>query len=255
MKLSIVIPVLNSHKVVRRQLLHFSHMRRLDDVELILVDDGSDPPTKLLLGVEMPFPVQILKTNETRPWTSSIARNRGAKIARGRNMVMADVDYIIPEKLILETREFTGQKMQFIREFGVLDEEGQFTQDHATLLEYGLLPSWLKRRGVTIPPHPNVYCMNRDVFWELGGYDEELVLRRQYPQGEDNLWKKRWAQWQKDGKGQVDTYRPNIYMFPCGQFCGDVDADPRGLFHTLSRKTKRNVFWDRQKRREARESQ
>ena len=43
MRLSIIIPVLNSHEVVRRQLLHFERIGLPPDTELILVDDGSDP--------------------------------------------------------------------------------------------------------------------------------------------------------------------------------------------------------------------
>ena len=44
MKLSIVIPVLDSHEVLRRQLLHFDRMKLRRDTEIIIVDDGSDPP-------------------------------------------------------------------------------------------------------------------------------------------------------------------------------------------------------------------
>jgi len=44
MKLSIIIPVLNSHEIVRRQIEHFRKMDLSDDVELIIIDDGSDPP-------------------------------------------------------------------------------------------------------------------------------------------------------------------------------------------------------------------
>jgi len=243
---SIVMPVLNSPEIVRRHILHWGRMNLPDDVEIIIMDDGSDPPLEFDTDV-----VTIHKTNETRPWTSSIARNRGAKIAKGRNLIMADVGYIIPEKMIMEVREFTGQKMQCIRRFGVLDENGHFTQDRDTLLDYGLLPSRYKRQGVVIPPHPNVYAMNRDIFFKLGGYNEGLVLRREYPQGEDNLWKHVWAKWQRGGNGQVDAYRPTVYMFPRGQFCGDVDYNPHNLFHDLTRKTKTNVFWHRQLRREA----
>lgn len=247
MKVSIIIPVLNSHEVVRRHILFWESMDLPDDVEILIMDDGSDPPLAFDTDV-----VKIHPTNETRPWTSSIARNRGADIAKGQNLVMVDVDYIVPRKLIMEVREFTGQKMQFQREFAVLDEFGRFTQDGKILLEYGLLPDRYEERGAAVPPHPNVYAMNRDIFFQLGGYDEGLVLRRQYPQGEDNLFKQRWAQWQRAGKGQVDEYRPMIYMFPVGQFCGDVDADPKGLFHNLTRKTRANPFWERQKQREAR---
>jgi len=46
-RLSIIIPVLNSHEIVRRQIAHFEKMDLPDDIELIIVDDGSDPPLEL----------------------------------------------------------------------------------------------------------------------------------------------------------------------------------------------------------------
>jgi len=245
MQVSIIIPVLNSHEVVRRHILHWERMNLPDDVEIIIMDDGSDPPLEFDTSVAV-----FYQTNEKRPWTSSAARNRGAQIAKGRNLIMIDVDYILTEKLIMEVREFTGQRMQFIREFGVLDEDGRFTQEKEALLDYGLLPSRYEQRGPRLPPHPNSYAMNRDVFFAIGGYNEKLVFGHRYPQGEDNGFKKAWTRWAKANGCWSDAYRPTIYMFPSGQFCGDVDYNPHGLFHTLSRKTRRNPFWHRQMRRE-----
>jgi hypothetical protein len=43
MKLSIVIPVLDSHEIVRRQALYLGWLVGFD-AEVILVDDGSNPP-------------------------------------------------------------------------------------------------------------------------------------------------------------------------------------------------------------------
>jgi hypothetical protein len=34
-----------------------------------------------------------------------------------------------------------------------------------------------------------------------------------------------------------------LYMFPNGQFCGDVDYNPFSLFHELTRKTKENPLY------------
>ena len=44
MKLSIVVAVLDSHAIVRRQYYYFQRMGLPESVELILVDDGSNPP-------------------------------------------------------------------------------------------------------------------------------------------------------------------------------------------------------------------
>ena len=43
MKLSIVIAILNSHEIVRRQLLFLKKMDLPNDIEVVFVDDGSRP--------------------------------------------------------------------------------------------------------------------------------------------------------------------------------------------------------------------
>lgn len=254
MKVSVIIPFLDSDEIVRRLIKYWGRMNLPDDVEFIIMDDGSEKPLRhpdfglLDLVKETGLNLEIYETHEYRPWTSSIARNRGADIAKGRNLFMADGDYIIPEKAIMDARDFTGHKMHMKRQFGVLDENGVFTQDKEALLAWGLVPDRYEKRGVNMPPHPNVFVMNRDVFLEIGGYDEERVLRNNYPQNEDNNFKRRWLRW-REGKSHTDEYRPLIYMYPNGQFCGDVDFNPFGLFHKLSRKTRANATWRRQKER------
>lgn len=250
MKVSYIIPVLNSHEAVRRQILFWERMNLPDDVEIIIMDDGSDPPLQSNSKV-----VTIHPTNETTPWTSSIARNRGAEIARGRNLLMADLDYIIPESVFLRVRDFTGIKMHFRREFGVLDEHGQFTQDRDVLLKYGLLLQRYRVKGAYLPPHPNVFAMRRDVFFAIGGYDEDRVRAGPYPQREDNQFKRDTMAWLANNPHRPeeivgDKTRSTVYMFPNGQFCGDVDYNPFGLFHDLSRKNQANVYWQRQKARD-----
>ncbi len=242
MKLSIVIPVLNSHEVLRRQLLHFEHFLH-HDTELIIVDDGSDPP----LENTSKLPVTIHRTNDKRPWTWALARNAGARIARGEYLLMFDLDHIVPAYAVNFIRKFTGLKVQFVREFGVLDENGVLTQDRDVLAQYGLP----KENGLGIGPLPNNFAMRRDLFWELGGYREDLV-ERPYPQGEDRAWRSVWRTFDPDGK-KVCPHRPRIFMFPNGKYLGDVDADPKKLFHTLTRKTKRN-FWYKQQRENGVES-
>ena len=79
MKLSIIIAILNSHEIVRRQYLHFERMGLPDDVEIIFVDDGSHPPLE-------PPKIKnftMLYTYDKRQWTTGIARNIGARHAKG----------------------------------------------------------------------------------------------------------------------------------------------------------------------------
>lgn len=234
-KLSIVVPVLDSHEILRRQFLYWEQMGIPDDTEIIIVDDGSSPPLKYK-GL---LPVRIHATNDKRPWTWALARNTGARLARGEYLLMFDIDHIITTKLLNYARNFTGQKIQFIREFAVIKENGTLTQDLEMLIAYGFPRERYKKRGFKLSPLPNNFAMRTDVFWKLGGYRENLV-QRSYPQGEDRMFKKAWYEWEKAGKGHVHHVRPLIYMFPNGYYCGDVDYNPFGLFHKLSRATRRN---------------
>jgi len=245
-KLSLIVPVLNSHKIVQRHMLFFRKMRLPDDVEIIYVDDGSDPPIKHIEPKSHKH-FNIIRTNDTRPWTWALARNIGARMSAGRNLLMTDLDYIIPETAIMAGRAFEGDYIGFRREFAILDEIGNFHQDIESLAAYG----WPKERYATrkfeLPPHPNNFVIRKDLFLEMGGYREDLV-ERPYPQGEDNDFKKKRKRWEREGKLKVSEIRPTLYMFPNGKWCagGDVDTNPFDLFHDLTRKTKKNYWYQEQ---------
>lgn len=241
MQLSIIVPVLNSHEIVRRQLLHYKAMNLPDDVEIIFMDDGSNPPIIDSIGVKN---LRIVPTNDTREWTWAVARNSGAKIAQGKYFLMTDLDYILPRNAIEDARNFTGDKMRFKRQFGVLLEDGSFTQDLEVLKQYGLSQDRINDRGVHLPPHPNNFVMKKEVYWAMGGYVEDRI-GNPYPQGEDRKFKRDWVKAVEQGKFKDHDHRPTIYMFPNGQFCGDVDYNPFNLFHNLSRKTDQNPFLGR----------
>jgi glycosyltransferase involved in cell wall biosynthesis len=251
MRLSIIIPVLDSHEVLRRQLLYFERIGFPAETELIIVDDGSDPPLMehdeirdLVRDFEREQ-IQILETNDKRPWTWALARNAGAKLATGEYLLFFDLDHIVTRELLDFVHGFQGHKVQFIREIAVLTESGILTQDREILEDYGIP----QKNDLKIGPLPNNFAMRRDLYWELGGYREDLV-ERAYPQGEDRLWKKTWYEYQRSSGNTADAHRPTIYCFPTGKMVGDVDYNPQGLFHNLSRKTNRNHWYQEQKRRE-----
>jgi len=230
MKLSLVIPCLNSHEILRRQFLHFEKIGIPEDTEIIIVDDGSEPPLKY----EGTLPLKIIYTNDKRSWTWALARNRGVKEAKGDYILMTDIDHILPRSSIDACTNFNGDKVYFMRQFGILDENGNLSQDLDVLRSYGLLEEYIKN-GLKIGALPNNICLKKSVFYEIGGYREDLIGRR-YPQGEDRSFKKAWRDWTNTLKKESQTLGVDIYMFPNGKYCGDKDYNPFGLFHTLSRK-------------------
>lgn len=230
MRLSIVIAVLNSHEIVRRQILHFSKMNLEDDIEILFVDDGSEPP--LTNDIELKN-FRIHATGDKRPWTQPIARNTGARLARGEYLVCTDVDHILTKPLLDSARQCESDVLRFKRQFGVLDENGNFTQDIETLKAYGLPEERIKKRGLRIQPHSNSYCIKRSLFLKLGGSREDRIMF--YPNRDEVPLKKRLKIDARRGKITIDAYRPVIYMFPVGHFCGDPNYNPFGLFHDLKR--------------------
>jgi hypothetical protein len=239
MKLSIIIAVLNSFEIFRRQLIHFGKMDLPDDIEIIIMDDGSDPMISL---VPMMFPncdiknLWIYPTYEKREWTVALARNEAARISKAPYVLMTDLDHFWLKDAIMIARDFDGDKLGFKREFGVLDDAGNFTKDIEVLRAWGLDEDRIKKRGTKCPPHGNSFCMRKEMYWELGGYEENRI-GMQYPQLEESRFKGRWRKAVEDGKAiETKNERPIIYQFPNGRFCGDADYNPFGFFHTLSRK-------------------
>lgn len=235
MKLSIVIPVLNSHEIVYRQLLHYQMMDLPDSVEIIFVDDGSEPT---LLSVRLPElkNFKIIETHDKRPWTWAIARNKGAIDASGEYLLMADIDYIIPKEAIADALSLKEDRMNFRREFGILDENGVLSQNIDDLKKYGLTEQRIKDRGVKVSAHTNEFVMRKSVFIDIMGMYREDLIGKPYPQGEDRCFQGVWDRNISKGVVNRTDYRPLVYMFPNGKFCGDVDYNPFNLFHTTSRR-------------------
>jgi hypothetical protein len=243
MQLSVIISILNSHEIVRRQMLHWHRIGIPDGVEVLYLDDGSDPPL-----VSTHPKVQIVPTNNPRCADRSdgrfvdgrvgMARNLGARIAQGEFVIMTDIDYIIGRDSIDAGLNLQHDKQGFRRQFGVLDENGVPTQDMAVLRQWGLLEHRIQTRGTFMAPHPNNFIIRRSVFLELGGYREDRVGNL-YPDGHDRWFKRDWMTAYRAGKYTISPTRTTLLMFPNGQYCGDVDANPFGMFHDLKRKNER----------------
>jgi len=245
-KTSIVIAVLDSHKAVERQLKFFNSMDLPDDIEIILVDDGSDPPLKNFLYSEYrPQNLRVLRHDLDAEWTQPAARNFGVRQSRGEYLILTDIDHILTKELILYVHSGQYDYMQFDREVAILNEDGNFVQDEESAFEYGYQKKRYRDGGFKIAKHVNSFGVKKDVYWKAGGVSEHLCGTGEYPNREEKHFRYRCSKWGEKGTIRVcpEDERPIIYMFPCGKYAGDVDHNPYGLFHTLSRKTPQNRQW------------
>ena len=231
MKLSIVIPVLNSHEIVRRQSLYYKKMRLPKDVELILVDDGSSPPLESSVA-------KVITTNDYRSWTQPKARNIGASEAKGEFILFTDIDHIVTREAIDQARTGRYDYGRFRREFGVLMKDGDVSQRYGVLMGYGVPGPRLQSRGLKISCHTLSMFIRRSVFEDIGGFRENLT---KYPTHDDGHMKRALKKLEKEGSivkcpDQVGRdERARILMIPNGRFCGDKNFNPFGLFHEAKR--------------------
>jgi glycosyltransferase involved in cell wall biosynthesis len=86
---SVVMPVCN-HYLYIEQALDNILAQGLDDLELIVVDDGSETPVDSFVYAKVPNAILIRQAN-TGP---SAARNQGIVRARGRFVAFLDADDI-----------------------------------------------------------------------------------------------------------------------------------------------------------------
>ena len=236
MKISMIIPVLDSHKAVGRQVKHFNMMNLPDDIEFIFVDDGSNPP--LNIARYNLKNLSIYATNDKRPWTQGLARNLGAKMAKGEYLFMTDIDHIISKEAIDAVYNFTGDKMVFPRYIAVLTIGGRIRQDFSILTAYGFDMSKYRRgrRRLYASTHGNTFAIKASIFHSLNGYDPRRCVYGFHAlakRGEDCYFNTHFNHNAAEN-GWKTVIGPSIYMFPVGRFNITGDNNPKGLFHSLS---------------------
>jgi glycosyltransferase involved in cell wall biosynthesis len=233
-RLSIIICAYESYGVVERQMKYFKAMDLPDDIEIILVDDGSNPRHPMYDLKNL----RVLYTNDKRPWTQGLARNSGVKHANGEYIFCTDVDHILSKEAIMEAYNFVGDnKMIFPRYLAILDENGVLHQDSETLLDYGMDSVRLTNsRGLFASYHGNTYVLKKSIFALLGGNPVKACtygFHAGSKKGEDSYFATKWNHWAVKTGNKV-VAGPPIYLFPIGRYNVNYDLNPKGLFHRLS---------------------
>ena len=207
-RLSIVIPVLDSHEIVRRQTMYWYKMKSRG-IEMILIDDGSDPPLQL-----NPL-FKVICTGDKSPWSEHMATNFGIQNAQGEYILKTDIDHILSERVIKEALKFEGDCLRYRnRSEAMLNENGE------------IICTDIIRK-----PHSNTFIMKKSVFDMLGGYNE-------YGKGYDaggsiDLWYRYLIYVNADKIKDIEWSKEFIYVWPNSPINPTEDQH---LFHNL-RKT------------------
>lgn len=145
-----------------------------ESIMVILVDDGSQlvPADRVNRSLHLPG-IQIWRVDEDRPWHQHAARNLGAHVAPDGWLLMTDMDHI----LTAENAE------SLLRRLPKMDAQAIYTL-HRVEADTG--EDTLNERGQK-KPHPNSFVLTRELYWRIGGYDEDYCG----VYGTDSLFKRR----------------------------------------------------------------
>ena len=174
MKLSIIVPAFNVAHVIDRCLravVEQVGLRR--DIEVIVVDDASTDDTVQHLTHH---PVTVIECASNGG--SARSRNRGAQRARGTWLLFLDADVILPaglltrlERLIDDPSNATDNTFQ-----GVFTADNQVPGLASAYYNYEQCYVQLSMPRITHYVNTSLFCIRRDPFLSLGGFDENLRL-------------------------------------------------------------------------------
>lgn len=168
---TVIIPTHNRPEGIAETLRHLLEARSRTTFEVVVVDDGSDPPVSL----NAQEGVRVLRTQGVE---RSRARNLGASTATGSLLIFLDDDMTVPT-------DFVAAHEHAATDFGdVLCVGGVSLPAEAARSPFGRFrrliedPSQTHSRGLVTEKN---FCtaqnmsLRRDTFLSLGGFDPEIV--------------------------------------------------------------------------------
>jgi glycosyltransferase involved in cell wall biosynthesis len=148
--LSVIVHGYNNQDVVDRQLALWATWPNYDDIEFILIDDGSSPP---LHWKNPPNRSRRARIFDDIPWNQPGARNLGASLASGETLLFFDLDHFIDApafgKILEHSKSINSQE---IYRFRRIDPSGKLLHSHL-----------------------NSFMIKRSAFFSICGYDEDFA--------------------------------------------------------------------------------
>lgn len=179
-------------------------------LRVILVDDGSPEPAADVPRPEGLPELEIYRVKEDRPWHQHAARNLGAHVAPEGWLLLTDMDHVLEP----------AAAARLFRALLTLDPGGVYMLDR---IEADTRLPTLNQAG-NPKPHPNSFVMTREMYWRIGGYDEDYCG----VYGTDRLFRER----------AFRTGRAGHIPIPLVRFWRDLISDASTT--TLPRKERRD---------------
>lgn len=179
---SLIIPTFNSHEDLESLLLSLISIKNeLDQVEILVVDDGSYDDTQKVVGSFIDR-FQTLNYYYQKNRGPAAARNQGAKKALGKYIIFIDDDCLVPKgcleaiKAFYKTNtDYAGVGVKTINSSNsVFSEFNQRLGDHliASSQVSGDTYEYVSSR---------CYSFIKESFWAINGHDEGFI----WPAAED----------------------------------------------------------------------
>lgn len=126
-------------------------------LKVIVVDDGSpeSPAANVPRSLGLPE-IEIYRVTEDRPWHQHAARNLAMHVADGWTL-LTDMDHMLADPSPL------------FKALPGLDDGASYTLDR---IEADTGEPTLGKDNKP-KPHPNTFLLTRELYWRIGGYDED----------------------------------------------------------------------------------
>jgi glycosyltransferase involved in cell wall biosynthesis len=174
---SVVIPAYNAQRTVAASI-HSALAQTLDDLEVVVVDDGSSDDTAATAEqVDDPRVTVIRQVNAG----AAAARNAGIALATGRYVALLDADDLwVEDKLARQIAVLEGPG-----DVRAVQSGAYFVNDELTVLserrcvssEDPLLDTLLFRN---MPNNMSTLVIERDMFATMGAFDTSLVILEEW---------------------------------------------------------------------------
>ena len=134
-------------------------------LQVLVIDDGS--PTRPAADVARPRNLpkhSIFRIDRDVRWNQDAARNIGAHEAQSPWLLLTDIDHVVPQE--------------------TLDRLMAMERDTSVFYTFSRIKF---ATGESREPHPNSYFLTKELYWAIGGHDEDYAGIY----GKDFLFRKR----------------------------------------------------------------